>query len=55
MVIFIQSNETLELDYKQSFKLVNSMKIEFLFAGLNLNIIFQIKKARKLHVLWMVP
>jgi len=54
MIIFIQST-TLELHYKQSFKRVDSMKMEFLFAGLNPNIIFSDKKVRKMHVLWMVP
>jgi len=30
------------------------MKMEFLFAGFNLNIIIQKKSAGKMHVLWMV-
>jgi len=34
------------------FKLVNLIKMIFLFLGLNLNIIIQ-KYARKMHVLWM--
>jgi len=29
------------------------MKIDFLFAGLNLNIMIQKKSARKMHVLWI--
>jgi len=31
------------------------MKMEFLIAGLNLNIIIQKKSARKMHVSSMVP
>ena len=30
------------------------MKIDFVFAGLNLNIIIQRKCARKMHVLWIM-
>jgi len=34
-------------------KLVNSMKMDFLFAGFNLNIIIRKKSTRKMHALWM--
>jgi len=34
-------------------KLVNSMKADFLFAGLNRNMIIQ-KKCQKKHMLWMM-
>jgi len=34
-------------------KLVNSMKMDFVFTGLNLNIIIHKKKFQKSHILWM--
>jgi len=35
-------------------KLINEMKIDFLFTGLNLNIIIRKKSTRKMHVLWIM-
>jgi len=35
-------------------KLVNSMKIDFLLAGLNLNIIIQKKASEEIHVSWII-
>jgi len=35
-------------------KLVNSKKMDFLFSGLDLNIIIQKKAPEKMHVLWMM-
>ena len=52
MVAFIQS-ESLEL-YIKNFKTCQLKKIVFVFAGLNVNIIFQRKSIRKMHVLSMM-
>jgi len=45
--------EAWEFTKNKLLKLVNSMKIYFLFADLNLNIIIQ-KIARKMYVSWMM-
>jgi len=52
MVAFIQS-KSLKLNQNKILKVVNSMKADFLFASLNVNIFIQ-KKAPKKHILWMM-
>jgi len=44
--------ETWRFTKNKLLKLVNSMKVDFLFAGLNLNRIIQKKKCQKRHILW---
>jgi len=50
MVALIQ-NIRLVLHLKQTLKFVNSTKMDFVFAGLDLNIIIQKKNATKMHLL----